>query len=487
MTTTDYIFRTVLLSAAVVSFMLGHFLLALKTQKGDIYKPYRDSKRLVAASYLVMSLDLFIWFVDYDDEWVWPRAIFYNYILYYVICILFSYGFCHLLNHHYITRKRMMWDGITFAITSGFAIASWVVDEGMVEQALSLIANLLLICYIVAFILNFRKLYFRNVQILSNYYSEDMRRLVSWINKSIFLLVAFAFMSVFVMFQGIIVNILFQLYAIALNVYLVTTFLNYGFKVAELERVYHDWDVLRTTNPQAEQQHETDESKSAMESKLKVWIASKQYLSMRFTIDTVAQEVGTNRNYLSRYINEHYHENFSEWVAKLRIAESKVLMRQLPNSKLEDIAYRSGFSSASYFSKVFSRIVGISPARWRESKSLYSEGGIAIEAEKLAVEGASGSKTSLLADLVDAHVLVFLEQGGSITQAIAHDEVLDGKTVGIRADGIAQICTIGVHCLRQVIDLEVGIGEGTLGIHILTEVYKELFGSGKRPCVLLLL
>lgn len=60
--------------------------------------------------------------------------------------------------------------------------------------------------------------------------------------------------------------------------------------------------------------------------------------------------------------------NFSVWICKLRLAEAKKQMQDLPNKKLEDIAFSVGFSSASYFSKVFSLHEGIPPARWRQKK-----------------------------------------------------------------------------------------------------------------------
>lgn len=383
----NYIFRYVLLSAAVVSFMLGHFLFAIKMQRKISFKPYKTSRLLIACSYMVMALDLFIGFANYDDSWVWPRAIFYNYILYYIICVLFSYGFCNLLDRNYITCRRIYSDAFLFILLSGFAITSWIVREENAKEMLSLAANLFLVCYIVRFVLHFRKLYLHCAKILTDYYSEDMYRIIRWINKCIFLLVIFAFLSVVVMFMGIEVNILFQLYAIVLNLYVATTFINFSSKLAELEEVCHDWDMLRKTDMKEEKVKENEEQSKKMggksaseeedallESKLKVWVAAKKYLSIQFTIDAVAHEIGVNRNYLSRYINEHYHMNFSEWIAQRRIVEAQRLMKEMPEAKLEEIAFRSGFSSASYFSKVFSRIVGMSPMRWRENLALHSEG-----------------------------------------------------------------------------------------------------------------
>lgn len=49
----------------------------------------------------------------------------------------------------------------------------------------------------------------------------------------------------------------------------------------------------------------------------------------------------------------------------MRIDEAKRLMEKEPDEGLEWVALQTGFSSLSYFSKVFSQVVGVSPKKWR--------------------------------------------------------------------------------------------------------------------------
>ena len=92
---------------------------------------------------------------------------------------------------------------------------------------------------------------------------------------------------------------------------------------------------------------------------------AKEYVGSQFTIDELATKLGTNKGYLSFFINEHFGTNFSVWVSGLRINEAKQLMTANPERKMEDIAYTVGFSSPSYFSKVFASHEGKSPTVWR--------------------------------------------------------------------------------------------------------------------------
>ena len=105
---------------------------------------------------------------------------------------------------------------------------------------------------------------------------------------------------------------------------------------------------------------------SDLEKRLQAWVKEKVFLKQQFSIDDLAVALGTNTNYLSCLINEKYRINFSAWISSLRIAEAKRLMLESPELKMENIAYSVGFSSASYFSKVFSLQEGISPAVWRK-------------------------------------------------------------------------------------------------------------------------
>ncbi len=59
--------------------------------------------------------------------------------------------------------------------------------------------------------------------------------------------------------------------------------------------------------------------------------------------------------------------NFSVWVSSLRIEEAKRLMAADPERKLYDIVSQVGFSSPSYFSKVFSQNVELSLTLWKKT------------------------------------------------------------------------------------------------------------------------
>lgn len=135
--------------------------------------------------------------------------------------------------------------------------------------------------------------------------------------------------------------------------------------LAELKESYFGTAATdRTENTSAT--YEKHFAKGALlEKRINEWKEEKQYLADQITINDIAERLGTDRRSLSRFINERYGINFSRWISEMRIEEAKRLMEAKSEVSLEWVALQTGFSSLSYFSKVFSQVVGVSPKKWR--------------------------------------------------------------------------------------------------------------------------
>ncbi len=80
---------------------------------------------------------------------------------------------------------------------------------------------------------------------------------------------------------------------------------------------------------------------------------------------SVASRFRLHPNHLSRLFRQQGNESFSEYLTHQRIERAKTLLRRHGLS-VDEVAERCGFNSASYFIKVFHRLVGVSPGRFRE-------------------------------------------------------------------------------------------------------------------------
>ncbi|MEJ7678356.1 MAG: helix-turn-helix transcriptional regulator [Segetibacter sp.] len=79
-----------------------------------------------------------------------------------------------------------------------------------------------------------------------------------------------------------------------------------------------------------------------------------------------------NPSYLSREFSKHFNNlSFGEYIRKLRIEKAIELMRQNKYS-LTEVAYLTGFSDQSHFTRIFKQHTGKSPSaykkQWEKSK-----------------------------------------------------------------------------------------------------------------------
>lgn len=93
------------------------------------------------------------------------------------------------------------------------------------------------------------------------------------------------------------------------------------------------------------------------------------FLNSYLSIMDVAEELGTNKVYVARAIRVYSDKNFCQFVNAYRIDYAIALNEREPDLKVCDLAYRSGFNSATAFSIAFKIAKGVPPGEWmRRSK-----------------------------------------------------------------------------------------------------------------------
>jgi len=88
----------------------------------------------------------------------------------------------------------------------------------------------------------------------------------------------------------------------------------------------------------------------------------------KIALEDVAGSVYLSPAYFSRVFKQETGHNFSSYLNKIRIDESKKLLRNA-SVNISDVAGMVGYEDQSYYSKVFKKIVGVSPLRFRQSQS----------------------------------------------------------------------------------------------------------------------
>lgn len=105
--------------------------------------------------------------------------------------------------------------------------------------------------------------------------------------------------------------------------------------------------------------------KQALQERMvQVFETERVFLDKKLTIVRLAEIVGTNRTYLSNFINAELQSSFSDYVNGYRVSFAKTLLVE-NNAPLDVIAEMSGFNSVSSFRRMFSAVEGCTPGQYR--------------------------------------------------------------------------------------------------------------------------
>lgn len=113
----------------------------------------------------------------------------------------------------------------------------------------------------------------------------------------------------------------------------------------------------------------SDTGNTAMRSEIKrvVGYIGEHYqeeLSVKFLADSV----NLSMNYFGQLFKRETGENVVDYINKIRIRQAKKLLGN-PQLKMEEISEKVGLSNVKYFHKVFFKLTGMTPKKYRESGS----------------------------------------------------------------------------------------------------------------------
>lgn len=91
--------------------------------------------------------------------------------------------------------------------------------------------------------------------------------------------------------------------------------------------------------------------------------------NMALSLQQASQELEINSAYLSREFSKHFDNmNFGEYIRKLRIDKAIQLIESNTYS-LTEVAYLTGFSDQSHFTRIFKKYTGQNPSSYKKSRA----------------------------------------------------------------------------------------------------------------------
>ena len=96
-------------------------------------------------------------------------------------------------------------------------------------------------------------------------------------------------------------------------------------------------------------------------------IIDSQFTDSAFNVEELAERLSVHRSTVSRIFRREWDISVSDYIINSRLQYAMMLLRET-NTPIRDVAQESGFSSAAYFSRVFTARTGITPASFRRSR-----------------------------------------------------------------------------------------------------------------------
>lgn len=98
-------------------------------------------------------------------------------------------------------------------------------------------------------------------------------------------------------------------------------------------------------------------------------IDEKLYLDPHLTIQDLAAKIGTNRTYLSCYLNNELNTTFYQYINSQRIDYAAKLLNENRTISIEEVASMCGFNSVSTFRRAFKVAKHTTPLNFRNKQS----------------------------------------------------------------------------------------------------------------------
>lgn len=342
-------YSIVALLSAIVIFVMGVCLMVVSMPKGVALHNYRLSRQFLALAYIILAV------ISVAGVF-WKSQLHEGVTVALFQALLFTYSLITLLNHTFMTWRRMLKQFLLiFAIVVLVVYNTFILSEPVL--LLTYLSQFAYFALFAFYIWQFFREYRNYQRRADNFYSGNERQLLRWVMQIYVLVIVTG------IFAGIIVenNIYFLIFIVVYTfvyVYMAVRYISYMKLFHRLSSV-----VVPVEVPVEDRGWEA--KNEVIRHAVRRWIEQKRFLCADITLDTLAQELNTNRFYLSRHINSEYKQNFRSWINSLRIGEAKKLMESDHSLTVLDIVERIGVVSLSTFYRQFSALTGMTPQEYR--------------------------------------------------------------------------------------------------------------------------
>lgn len=364
-----------LLLALPLMLFFGFHMLSARTPDSRTYRGFLLSRRLMGTALLLLSVNYSVHLYCGIRQKDLSTTILMNLATYFLCYWLFSSSLMTLLVRAYITVRRFVTHILLWVV---YCLSAFVVLIKFHDSIISRYGLFLLAMCVVAYglFLSYRLLrtYYRAVRMFDNTHSDDIGAYIRWLSIFTWWAIIFGVSCALLTFLPDRYIYLWILSSIPFYIYLYCCYQNYMLFYEKVENAISDDCTISTDDNITLQlqdnticENNSPAYHAEIARRIEEWKAADKFCRLGLTLQEMAAELGTNRTYLSEYINTTCHVTFREWIASLRIDYSKRMMQLHPKMRILDISKASGYLSLSNFTSTFKEIEGCSPSNWKKN------------------------------------------------------------------------------------------------------------------------
>lgn len=205
---------------------------------------------------------------------------------------------------------------------------------------------------------------FRYDRYLKNNYSNIDNKTVGWIRLVIYLFTAWYLAWNFIITQdNPLIDSAYYLFIITIWI------LIYKYSIKHIV-AFDTKELFEATLLENQESNEREVEKNKIEPILKTYMDTEcPWLNPSLTLQELASALGTNRTYLSEYINNTLNTNYYDYLNSFRISFSCELLLSNPSLSTLQVGEQSGFKSLSTYRRAFEKHMGCSPTAYRKQNN----------------------------------------------------------------------------------------------------------------------
>jgi AraC-like DNA-binding protein len=377
-----------LLALSVALFATGLMFLFLNVCNNRNLTAYRRASKAVAFTYIYFGVINILECVERQNSGGGSGD---NALLFRVVTLIiasaqafsFMFAMVSLINTNYMTPKRTRMEIYPVLAFIAGGLMSYFLFNETVTNVFAYVYTTFYFSQLIRYTLTFRRLYRHCLLEMENYFAGYEETRLRWVSFSFYSALAIGLLAlVFTVLPHAVFGLITSLACLVFYVYFAIRFVNYVFIFRMIE------DVITVEPEEAVAVAEaavaavavgtsagfpqTLDSKMAasMKRRLNKWVAEKHYCQPGITIKDLANHLGTNTKYLSRYINDSKGKSFRNWIGALRIEEAQRLLQEDPYGKIDGIAEAIGYANKSAFQLQFAKQTGMTPSEWKKGRMM---------------------------------------------------------------------------------------------------------------------